>query len=417
MGLLFCWGLDEVTARLDRRASSPYPVIKPRRFAAALARLTPALDAESLDSLPVPLTGELRRGENLSGLLVRLGLDARQAHSAASSLAAFSDLRKLRAGEPYTAYYDGRGRLAAFTLTRTGEGRLDLRREGELWVSDYRAFSRSTRTVLVGGFVEGALESSLERAGGPAALARAMAEVLQWDLDFNRDLRVGDHFRVLYDETLVDGRPHALAKILALDYKNRGKLYEAFLFGDGDAYYDGDGSPLRRQFLRSPLPYSRVTSRFSQRRYHPVLKIHRPHLGVDFGAPVGTPVRATAGGVVAAAGWGGGGGRMVKVSHPNDFVTSYLHLSRIPSHVRPGARVSQGDVIGYVGSTGLSTGPHLDYRVQHRGRFLDPLSLLAEPAPPLEEAERPQFERRRDELRRRLAVPQPEAFPVLAGGG
>ena len=164
-------------------------------------------------------------------------------------------------------------------------------------------------------------------------------------------------------------------------------------------------------FLRSPLPYSRVTSRFSNRRFHPVLKRFRPHLGVDYGAAVGTPVRVTASGVVAFAGWSGGSGRMVKVRHPKGYLTCYLHLSRFAAGIGPGARVGQGQVIAYSGATGLVSGPHLDYRIQHHGRWIDPLGLRNVPAQPVPVAQLALFRSWRDACRRSLDLG--EAAPEL----
>jgi murein DD-endopeptidase MepM/ murein hydrolase activator NlpD len=164
-------------------------------------------------------------------------------------------------------------------------------------------------------------------------------------------------------------------------------------------------------FLRSPLRYSRITSRFSGRRFHPVLKRYRPHYGVDYGAPVGTPVRVTAGGVVVSAGWNGGGGKTVKVRHPNGFETSYLHLSGFASAIRSGRRVSQGEVVGFVGSTGLATGPHLDYRVQRNGSWIDPQSLKSVPADPVSRDDMPEFVAERERLRRSLWEDAPYEAP------
>jgi murein DD-endopeptidase MepM/ murein hydrolase activator NlpD len=240
-------------------------------------------------------------------------------------------------------------------------------------------------------------------AGAPAELAFAMAEVLQWDLDFNRDLRRGDRFEVLFEEVFLDGRARGVGDVLALTYQNRGQLLEAYRFGDEPAYYDGDGRPLQKMFLRSPLPFTRVTSRFSHRRFHPVLKTYRPHYGVDYGAPVGTPVRATARGTVLSAGWSGGGGKMVKLRHANGYLTAYLHLSGFAAGIRAGARVAQGDVIGYVGATGLATAAHLDYRVQHGGRWIDPMELKGVEAEPLGQGDLQAFAAWRDALRESLA--------------
>ena len=226
-------------------------------------------------------------------------------------------------------------------------------------------------------------------------LAILMSEVLQWDLDFTRDLRLGDRFRVAFETVYLDGSYESLGGISGLIYDNDGRRLEAYRFGDDGGYYDPEGRPLRKMFLRSPMRYSRVTSRFSHRRFHPVLKSYRPHYGVDYGAPVGTPVRSTAGGRVAFAGWDRGGGNTVKVRHPNGYLTAYLHLSRFAKGITPGRRVGQGEVIGYVGSTGLASGPHLDYRVQRSGRWIDPLSLKSEPAEPVPEEQLPAFLERR----------------------
>jgi len=204
-----------------------------------------------------------------------------------------------------------------------------------------------------------------------------------------------------------------------LRYDNAGRLHEAYRFGDPPGYYDGEGRPVRKLFLRSPLRYSRVTSGFSQRRFHPVLKRYRPHYGVDYGAPTGTPVRATGSGTVVFAGWDGGGGRTVKVRHPNGYLTAYLHLSRFAAGIRNGRRVSQGDTIGHVGSTGLASGPHLDYRVQRNGRWVNPLAMKVEPAPPIPDDQLAGFVARRDVLRRalidgELETPLPSTRPRLA---
>ena len=239
-------------------------------------------------------------------------------------------------------------------------------------------------------------------AGAPAAVAYRMADVLQWDVDFNKDLQPGDTFAAVYEEVRLDQRYHGIGNLRAVVLENGGRRLEAYRFGDG--CYDADGRPLAKLFLRSPLPYTRITSSFSHRRFHPVLKSYRPHYGVDYGAPVGTPVRATASGVVLLAGWEGGGGRTVKLRHPDGFLTAYLHLSRFAKGVRPGARVAQGDVIGFVGASGLATGPHLDYRVQHRGRWINPASLREQPAEPIGAAEMASFLEARDQLREGLAA-------------
>jgi murein DD-endopeptidase MepM/ murein hydrolase activator NlpD len=362
---------------------------------------------------PPTSNGELRSGETLGGILTGLGLSGIDAHRAAEASSVLIDLRQLRPGTLWSAWADDEDRIERFELALPDRGELRLERTDEGFEASLREYERETRYRTLHGRLDGSLEASIERAGGDPALAYAMAEVLQWDLDFTRDLRTDDEFRLLYEELWVEGEPQGAGRILALRYgQEDGRSWEAYEF-DGQGYYDEQGRPLQKMFLRSPMPYSRVTSRFSNRRFHPVLKVFRPHHGVDYGAPVGTPVRVTASGSVTFAGWDGGGGRTIKVRHPNQYVTCYLHLSRFARGIGAGARVRQGDVIGYVGSTGLATGPHLDYRVQLAGRWIDPLSLASVPAEPLSPTRLAGFLTARSGMRESLDTGRPYLPPVL----
>ncbi|HUF77284.1 MAG TPA: peptidoglycan DD-metalloendopeptidase family protein, partial [Thermoanaerobaculia bacterium] len=388
-------------------SSSPYPLSASQPYRSGVA-LGPApggdlLPTDQVDRVPVLL--ELGRGETLQQLLGQVGLGAAESQEVAAAFREHCNLRRLRPGDALSASL-GPGELPiAFELAISDQGRVSVGRgvDGG-WSSSFEAFVEERRVrSLRGSLDDGALTTAVVRAGAQAELASEMAEVLQWDLDFNRDLRHGDRFEVLYEEVYLDGRPRGIGDVLGLVYENRGQRLEAYRFGAEPAYYDAQGRPLQKMFLRSPLPFSRVTSRFSHRRFHPVLKTYRPHYGVDYGAPVGTPVRATARGTVVSAEWSGGGGRMVKIRHANGYLTAYLHLSGFASGIRGGARVAQGQVIGYVGATGLATAPHLDYRVQHGGRWIDPLSLKGVEAEPLAGSELPEFLAWRDSLRESLA--------------
>jgi len=268
----------------------------------------------------------------------------------------------------------------------------------------------------VRGSLSGSLEGSMARAGAPTELAYAVADVLQWDLDFSRDLRHGDEFRVLFEEVLVEGYEPRPERVLAVDYGRPGRRHvEAYWFAGGEerGYYDADGRPLQKMFLRSPLPYSRITSRFSRHRFHPVLKTFRPHYGVDYGAPVGTAVRATASGTVVLAGWDGGGGKTVKIRHPNGYLSAYLHLSRFATGVRRGARVEQGELIAFSGATGLASGPHLDYRVQKDGHWIDPLSIKSVPVEPVSPLRLAEFHAVQQAMRASLETGRPFAPPAV----
>jgi len=372
------------------------------------------LEAQSAQVAPEPalerIARRLQSGETLSQALGEIGLDRASAHEVSAVVARWVDPRRLRPGVELAAHRDGGGVVRALDLRLDGKGVLSLQHGEESWVGRWKEFERSAVTRSVRGVLEGGLEGAMERAGAPGDLAYAVAEVLQWDLDFNRDLRRGDEFEVLFEERFVEGRREGLGEVLAVRYVNRGRAIEAYRFAER-AYYDAEGRPLQKMFLRSPMPYSRITSRFSTRRFHPVLKVHRPHYGVDYGAPTGTPARVTASGVVAFMGWDGGGGKTVKVRHPNGYLTAYLHLSRFPSGLRVGDRVRQGDVIGYVGSTGLSTGPHLDYRVQHNGRWIDPLGLRSVSADPVPTTRLAEFRATRDAMRLSFETGAPFAPP------
>jgi len=377
----------------------------------------PAPEAVDPDTTrPADRSAHLRRNETLAAVLGDLGLEAADVHAVATASARYVDPRQLKVGTPWAAYLDAAGALDRFELVLAGRGELAVERSASGWEPTWREFRRETRTRAVRGVLDGSLEASMARAGAPPELAYLIADVLQWDLDFTRDLRHGDEFRVLFEEVLVEGWEARPERVLGVTYGSpNGRTLEAYAFraGDDDGYYDGEGRPLQKMFLRSPLPFSRVTSRFTNRRFHPVLGVYRPHHGVDYGAPVGTPVRVTASGTVQSAGWSGGGGKTVKVRHSNGYLTAYLHLSRFASGIRSGARVRQGDVIGYVGSTGLASGPHLDYRIQLNGRWIDPLKLKMHPAAPIEAAHRLEYFATRDAMRRSLESGERYAPPSV----
>ena len=208
-------------------------------------------------------------------------------------------------------------------------------------------------------------------------LTLKLADIYAWDIDFSSDIRNGDTLKILVEELWAGEAFKGFGEILAVEFVNNGKTHNAYRFetnGYTD-YYDADGRSLRKALLRSPLKFKYISSRFSKRRFHPVLRSYRPHLGIDYAAPTGTPVSAAGNGTVIFAGYKGQNGKMIRIRHNGSYETYYGHLSRIPRKIRKGAKVSQGDIIGYVGSTGLSTGPHLDYRMKRNGKFVNPLKI------------------------------------------
>jgi murein DD-endopeptidase MepM/ murein hydrolase activator NlpD len=268
-------------------------------------------------------------------------------------------------------------------------------REGDSYARHDGTYPVERKIKGIGGTIEISLYASLQDLDAPLALAAKLNDILGWDVDFSRDLRKGDTFRIIYEEVWKDGELIRTGNIEAAELVNRGRVRRAVRFTDAEdspGYYDPDGNNLQKQLMRAPVEYSRISSGFSYNRFHPVLKRWMPHLGVDYAAPLGTPIRAAGNGTVVAATRKKGNGRYVQIRHTNrEYETFYLHLSRFADGVRKGTAVKQGQVIGYVGATGYATGPHLDYRVKKGGRFVNPRKLKLPAAAPVPEELRVEF--------------------------
>jgi murein DD-endopeptidase MepM/ murein hydrolase activator NlpD len=363
------------------------------------ARTLPRLEVTPVPAYYAPLRETVAPGDTLESVSRRLtGGDWVAWRDA---LADAMDPRSLRPGLVFDARVAPSGRVSSITIAL--DRRVELHFVAE---SDDIRFERIERPVehTVARF-EGEVVSSLfgavETAGGRPELAIRLAEIFQWDIDFFRDLRQGDRFIVLVDRQLVDGRFYAYGTIFGARFVNGGRILDAYAYRGPDGrlgYYDPDGAPLRKQFLRAPLEFRRISSGFNLNRMHPVHHRRMPHYGVDYAAPTGTPVLATADGVVDFVGRNGGAGKMVRLRHPNSYQTNYLHLSGYARGIRRGARVQQGQVVGYVGSTGWSTGPHLDYRVKHNGRWINPLKLASPAAKPLPDTLLPRYLRHAESM-------------------
>jgi len=253
---------------------------------------------------------------------------------------------------------------------------------------------KEVRTERVSGVIDNSLYEAGLKAGAEPGLIISLSDVFAWDVDFASDIRKGDTFRILYETIYVEGRPVKTGSILGAEITNDGKTFTAVYYEDSKGrggYYDLDGKSLKRTLLRSPLRYSRISSHFTNRRYHPIHKKYRPHHGIDYAAPTGTPVEAAGSGRVVFAGWKRGYGKYIVIKHNNSYTTAYGHLSRIAKGITSGARVEQGRVIGYVGSTGISTGPHLHYEVRVGNRLINPLSIKPTPTKSIHESELPRF--------------------------
>jgi len=412
--VLLAAGLDWSTRRLDAYNRSPFPLASAPRFTPRAALPTPT--SRLLDQARIPVELTLKRGETATQLFEKLGLAGAEARDASSALAEHVSLKALKAGSRYSAFFNPDSSLASLEIKLDGTGRFQLQQKDRQWQSSWQPFTRTVEMRALRARLDGSFEGTIRAANGPQMLAYRMADVLRWDLDFARDLKRGDQFQVLYEQVKLDGDDYSVGNVVALVYDgSEGRHHEAYSYGDSGVYFDEQGRPLKKMFLRSPLPYSHVTSSFNLHRFHPVLNEYRPHYGVDYGAPVGTPVQVTANGVVISAGWDGGGGNVVKVRHGEGYITAYLHLSRFGRGIRAGARVRQGDIIAYTGATGLATGPHLDYRVKHNDQWLDPLSLKGVRDEPIPQYQLASFRSWRDVVRTSLATGVvPGSFPKAA---
>ncbi|PYM34561.1 MAG: M23 family peptidase [Candidatus Rokuibacteriota bacterium] len=339
---------------------------------------------------------EIKPGDSLVAALTREGLDARAAGEVAERLARKgAELRKLRPRDELAVTWNFRHEPIVVRYAPSSWVRFIASARPGSWEVARAETEPRVRVEAVSGEVTRSLFEAIEAAGESPQLVLAMVDIFSSDFDFTADTRRGDRFRLLVEKRYAGDSFVNYGRILAAQYLSGGQTLSGVGFARaGDtrwAFYDREGRSLKKSFLKSPLEFSRITSGFTYARPHPILGGVRPHLAIDYAAPTGTPVRAVADGVVTAAGVDGGNGISVTLRHRSGFGTMYNHLSKVAAGVRRGARVSQRDVIGYVGMTGLATGPHLDYRVSRHGEFVNPLSEKFIPGEPLAGADRTRF--------------------------
>jgi len=290
-------------------------------------------------------------------------------------------LRKIKTGHEYRLRFRGE-RLIGFEYDIDTESKLSVAIEDGGFRASKEAIDYTTRKKLVQGRIETSLFEAVEEAGGTAALAISLSQIFAWDIDFIRDVREGDSFRFLVAERYRHDEFVGYGRIQAARFVNQGEEYNAFLYRTAQGrreYFNAEGQALRKTFLKAPLNFTRISSGYTWKRKHPILDKVRPHLGIDYAAPRGTPIKSVAKGEVIKRSYAHGAGNYLKIRHPNHYVTVYNHMTSFASGTRPGTEVEQGEVIGYVGSTGLSTGPHLDYRVKRYGKYQNPRKIESEP--------------------------------------
>ncbi len=361
-------------------------------------------------------SGMVQKGQSLHEIFKRHDLDPRQLFPVKEALAGVHSPREFRPGRPYEIQVDPEKGLHAFLYWASDEALVRVTRAGEGYRAERLSLEYEKRILCLEGSIEDNLIASM--GGGPQnlLLALGLSDIFAWDIDFTTALRRGDTFRVLVEGLYRDGEFRKYGGILAAEFVNDGVAYRAYRFEiDGKAdYYDAEGRSLRKAFLKAPLSFRRISSGFSKSRLHPVLKIRRAHNGTDYVAPKGTPVSAMAAGQVVAAGWQGGYGRLVVLRHPNGYKTYYGHLSGFAKGIRKGATVAQGQLVGYVGATGLATGPHLHFEMRLNDRPVNPRKVAIPPGEPVPEALLAAYKTSRDELAGRLASVPPLRFAAAS---
>ncbi len=312
-----------------------------------------------------------------------------------SKLKPYVNFRKIK-GITYRFIADEKGELVRFVYEASPTEIYTVEKDSEGYVARRKEVSLEPHLVKVVGEIRSSLFEAMEAAGEQDPLTIAFAEILAWEIDFYKDVREGDRFKVVVEKMFKGDQFIQYGLIHAVEYQRGERVIRGIRYKDG--YYNEHGVSLRKAFLKVPLRFNRISSTFSRARRHPVLGGVRPHFGVDYAAPPGTPIWAVADGTVTSCGWNSGFGNQVVLRHMNGYMTYYGHLSRFGPGIRRGVRVGQQQIIGYVGSTGLSTGPHLDYRLAKDGRFRNPLREVFPAGLPIEKGERETFHRRRDEM-------------------
>lgn len=384
---------------------------EPNRDGAATAMASSTVAMEPLERFGVVWegltvdSGVVASGQSLSHLLGPAGLSAATIQTIASSSRDSYDVRNMRAGRPWWIAFDNDtlqpAKYFVYQRNPTEYARFSLREPYDVALETYPTDTVVERAT---GIIESSLYVDLERVGAPSNLALSMANVYAWTVDFSR-LQEGDAFDVLYERVYVNEQPVGMPRVIVCHFEHRGRDLPAFRFdqGEGDDYFDDGGQSLRKAFLKAPVEFSRISSRYNLKRFHPVLNRTKAHYGTDYAAPTGTPILAVGDGVVTKSSYTKGNGKYVKIRHNATYETQYLHMSKRAVNV--GERVGQGQVIGYVGQTGLATGPHVCFRFWKNGKQVDHLREEFPPSNPIADEQMPAFQRVVSDLQAKIDDP------------
>ena len=367
-----------------------------------------AIEEISAEDFVIVTRGEIGDGETLGAALTHQGISAATIHLIENEMRGVVDFRKSRPGDRFRLGQDLDGRVLDFRYSHSEEVSHYLYWDGLRYSVREEETELFAQASKIAGMVDSSFYGAIQALGEETALASEFARIFAWDIDFSRNVHPGDEFSILYERLFridEDGnevyvRP---GRILAGRYAGRVGDYTVVYYDDGEdveggGYFRPDGTSVERAFLAAPLEYSRISSRFTRSRAHPILKVTRRHPGIDYAAPRGTPVYSVADGTVEYKAKAGASGNLVRIRHPGGYTSHYAHLSRFEHDLRVGDKVEQKQVIGYVGSTGLATGPHVCFRVKKNGEYVDPMKISSPAGEPVGETELAHFEIVRDEL-------------------
>lgn len=323
------------------------------------------------------ICGTVEQGETLYDIFKKYKLDFEELLKLKEASADVHRLREIYPGQPYKIIIDDSSHINGFMYWIDDDNILHITRTESGFCAEKKTIEYEKKILHIGGIIKDNLISSMREGRENLMLALQLSDIFAWDIDFTTDLRKRDEFKIIVEGFYLDGEFKKYGDILSVEFINNGATYHAYRFehnGEVD-YYDTEGKSLKRAFLKAPLSFRRISSNFSYRRFHPILKIYRPHHGLDYAAPQGTPVSAVGDGTVIFSGYKGQYGKIIIVRHPNNWRTYYGHLSRIEKNIKKGSKIKQGQIIGYVGSTGLATGPHLHYELRVKNKPINPLSV------------------------------------------
>ena len=326
-------------------------------------------------SSPKSINNIIGEGETLFAVFNKYGLSIDELFAISHAAASVHKLKELHPGRPYNIIVDDKNCINSFTYGIDDDTIRKIERVDGSFRAGKSSVPYESRLLTIGGQIEDNLISAIGTQREDHLLALQASDILAWDIDFNCDLRTGDTFKIVVEGLYQEGKFKKYGRILSTEFINNNQKHLAYRFEyDGKAgYYNASGKSLRRAFLKAPLSFRRISSSYTRKRFHPILKIYRPHHGLDYVAAAGTPVSATGDGVVVSAGYQGDYGKLVVIAHRNGYKTFYGHLSRIKNNLHQGSQVKQSDVVGYVGATGLATGPHLHYEIRQGSARINPL--------------------------------------------